>query len=76
MGVMVEIVVYLDVVVAQFFVVGKAVTERNLVPTVVHLAVYRVGGDALIGDDRHIICYVIVAAGGREEQCCCGCQTE
>ena len=48
MRVVVEVVVNFDVVLAKLVVVGKYVAERNRLAAVIHLAVDRVGCDALL----------------------------
>lgn len=42
-GVVVEVVVYLDIEVAQFCVVGKHIAELYVLTSLIHLAVYGVG---------------------------------
>ena len=68
-GVVVEIVVNLNVVVAQFLIVGHDVMEGDDVASVVLLAVDGVGGDPLVADDGllHILLRLVIAAAARTE---------
>ena len=50
MCVMVEVVMYLEVIVSQFLIVGETVMEGYAFATVIHLAVYGVGYDTCICD--------------------------
>ena len=69
MSVVVKVVVNLDVVVAQFMVVGHNVVEGDDVPSVVLLTVNRVGCDTLVADDGllHVFLHLVIAAAARTE---------
>jgi hypothetical protein len=69
MSVVVKVVVNLNVVVAQFMVVGHNVVEGDDVPSVVLLTVNRVGCDTLVADDGllHVFLHLVIAAAARTE---------
>ena len=68
-GVVVEIVVNLDVVVAQFLIVSHDVMEGDDFATVILLAVNGIGNDTLIADDGllHVLLLLVIAAAARAE---------
>ena len=67
MCVMVEVVVNLDVVVAQFHIVGENIVEGDDVAGMILLALHGVGRDTLFRDDRqrHIARIVVVGTAAR-----------
>jgi hypothetical protein len=69
MGVVVEIVVYLDVEIAQLLVVKHDVVEGDDVARVVLLTIDGIGGDAVSANDRRCHVFVVVTAASIETQC-------
>ena len=68
-GVMVEVVVNLDVVVAKFLIVGHDIVEGDDVAAVVLLTINGIGNDTLIADDGllHVLLRLVIAAAARTE---------